>query len=167
MYISACGEPGFGFSLCLLLCYAREYSIAYLSTNCRIIFWYFVWCCLAWCLKKPMLNLLRAIVTFTVSWGITNSSGGGKKSLTLVIFPIGLFGSIIFFFIVLFPLSPISGTNYPNFPTAISESHCKDLISRLPYTKKPFFLFAMFRVGVNLSLRILSFWFWICLEFRI
>jgi len=72
--------------------------------------------------------LLREIVTLTLSSFRTRRSGGGRKSLMTLSFPIGSFVYFILVFINLFPLSPVSCTENSDNITSIRESYCHDPI---------------------------------------
>ncbi len=120
--------PGlFSFCLPYLLYDYFEYCVAYLSINSRIILWYLVLCCWAWRLKNSMLDLLSDMVIFSVSSGTANSAGGGRKSFILVNFPIGISELLFLAFIVIFSLSPISGSDNPDLISAISKSDSQNL----------------------------------------
>ena len=72
-----------------------------------------------------MLRLDKANVTFTSSRGGTSSLGGGKKSFTRVNLPMGISLSV-FLFIVLCSVSPISGTENPDFSMSLYKSDRND-----------------------------------------
>ena len=77
-------------------------------------------------LKKSTLVLLSEMVTLTVSSLRANSSGEGKKSATTFTFPTGSSVYLIFSFIDVLSLSPVSGAYNPGFLPAIGESNGHD-----------------------------------------
>jgi len=96
------------------------------------------------------------MVIFSVSSGTTSCAGEGRKSLTLINLPIGISELIVFFFIINLPLSPISGSKYPDFLLTVNKPDCEDFTAYLTYTEKSFFAFTMFGINVDLPLCILE-----------
>ena len=105
-----------------------------MSSNRRIIFWYWVPCFLASFMKKSTLALLKAMVTFTLSWLNASSWGGGKKSSTIRSLPRGSFVYFIFSLIDCLSSSPITGTKDPDHVLAVSESYGHDTAPRFSKT---------------------------------
>jgi hypothetical protein len=77
-------------------------------------------------LKNSTLDLLREIVTFTVSSFNTNCSGGGRKSLTTRSTPKGSSVYLVAFLINLLSFPPIPCTENANYAGPISEPDRED-----------------------------------------
>jgi|SRR4030095_2945512 len=125
-----------------------------MSSNRRIIFWYWVPCFLASFLKKSTLALLKAIVTFTLSWLDASSWGGGKKSSIIRSLPRGSFVYFIFSFIDCLSPSPITGTKDPDYVLAVSEPYCHDAAARFSKTVIALLRFTMLKVFRDNAARI-------------
>lgn len=93
-----------------------------------------------------MLALLKEMVTFTVSSFNASSSGEGRKSATLLTFPIGSSVYLIFSFINFPPFSPVPCANDPNLVFPVSEPNSHYASGHLAQAVKPFFLTAVLKV---------------------
>src|SRR5215468_5402399 len=92
-----------------------------MSSNLRIIFWYWVPCFRAFFLKKSTLALLKAMVTLTLSWLNASSWGGGRKSSIIRSLPRGSFVYLIFSFIDCLSSSPITGAKDSDLRSQLLE----------------------------------------------
>ena len=95
-----------------------------------------------------MLDLLSAMVTFTVSSRKASSSGDGKKSEATRSFPKGSSVYLIFLLIDFLTSPPITGANDPNDAAAVRKSDGHNSITDFPKAVIPL-LRLSFIVGVE------------------
>jgi hypothetical protein len=105
-------------------------------------------------LKKSTLVSLKEIVTLTFLPGKTSLPGGGRKSLILVTFPMGISRSFRFFIVILASSSPKSSADNSDHIFAIGKSYSQDFIANFTYTKIPILFPAMTFINDYLSVLI-------------
>ncbi len=98
--------------------------------------------------------MLSVIVTLTVSSFKASSSGDGRKSETTLTFPIGSSVYLIFSFIDFLSFPPISGADYSDFALSVCKPNCHYPVGDSAKTVKPFFIFTVFKVFKDNTIRI-------------
>jgi len=94
------------------------------------------------------------MVTFVLSSLNTNSPGGGRKSFTSRVLPIGSSVYSIFFFINSFTFPPITCAKYSNVISSVCKSYRQDFVVYFSKTIKTFFMSTMLKVFMNNSIRV-------------
>lgn len=101
-----------------------------------------------------MLRWLKEMVTFLLSSFSTSFSGGGRKSLTRRVLPIGPSVYLIFFFINFSSLAPITCTKNSYSIITAGKSYCHNIVQNLSKAIVAFFIFTVFKIFMNYTKRI-------------
>ena len=125
-----------------------------MSSNRRIIFWYWVRCFFASFLKRFTLALLNAMVTLTLSRLNASSWGGGRKSAIIRSLPRGSFVYFIFSFIDSLSPSPISGAKDSDHVLPVSKPYGHDAATRFTKTVVTLLQFTMLKIFRNNAMRV-------------
>jgi hypothetical protein len=94
-------------------------------------------------LKNSTLSLFNEIVTFTLSSLKTNKCGAGRKSLMILVLPMGSFVYSVLFFISPPAFSPVSGPDNADHALPIREPDGQDFVMDAADAIKSFFITAM------------------------
>ena len=105
-------------------------------------------------LKKSILDLLKEIVILTLFSFKANCSGGGRKSLITLSFPIGSSAYFILLFINLSPFSPVPGTIDADDIAPVCESNSDDAVVDPAHTEESILTGAMTDIFCNNTVRI-------------